>query len=507
LPEKATGDVNYWYCTDTDDLPPGLHLDIDGEITGTIDDDAQIKTYTFTVVATDDEDEELARKQLSIKVILPPKPVITTTSLPNGTRGYEYHKYVEEATGIVSEWDYDGDLPPGLYLDYDGEITGTINDDAQIKTYTFTVKATNARDVDTKQLSITVEAPHRPVIITTSLPNVKLGIYYDEYLKATGGDITWSYVSGELPEGLEFYVSDGSVYGRITEADVVAKTYTFRVKATNSLGSVEKDITITYEAPKTPIIANSNTLTNGVVGREYGQLLYLSEVTPSVWEKIIGSLPPGLEIDYDYSYGYIYGVPTEVGTYTFTVKATNLADLSGTKQFTIKINAVLQKPTISTTALPNGSVGEIYLQQIEATELADWNIVEGALPPGLYYDYDYGYITGVPVMAGTYTFKVKATNDAGNSGEKQLSITIGTTPSPIRLPQVATRGNISVQTDANSIMLSNLQSNTKIEVYNLQGKQIYSVHSGNSQILRIPVQTKGMYVVKAGSQTMRATVR
>jgi hypothetical protein len=71
-------------------------------------------------------------------------------------------------------------------------------------------------------------------------------------------------------------------------------------------------------------------------------------------------------------------------------------------------------------------------------------------------------------------------------------------------------------------MLSNLPTNTKIEVYNLQGKQIYSAYSGNnhpadvrqressvgaSQILRIPVQTKGMYVIKAGSQTMRAAVK
>jgi hypothetical protein len=43
---------------------------------------------------------------------------------------------------------------------------------------------------------------------------------------------------------------------------------------------------------------------------------------------------------------------------------------------------------------------------------------------------------------------------------------------------------------------SNLPQGTKVEVYNLQGKQVYSGYSGNSQILQIPVQTKGIYIVR-----------
>jgi The GLUG motif. len=77
---------------------------------------------------------------------------------------------------------------------------------------------------------------------------------------------------------------------------------------------------------------------------------------------------------------------------------------------------------------------------------------------------------------------------------------------PIRLPQIA--GNqINIQTIGNVIVLSNLQKNTKIEVYNLQGKRIYSAHPENPKILRIEVQTKGMYVVKAGMETFRVAVK
>ncbi|MCL2100334.1 MAG: InlB B-repeat-containing protein [Fibromonadales bacterium] len=68
-------------------------------------------------------------------------------------------------------------------------------------------------------------------------------------------------------------------------------------------------------------------------------------------------------------------------------------------------------------------------------------------------------------------------------------------------------GAIGVQTTSNAIILENLPANTKVEVYNLQGKQIYSANPKNPKILKIPVQTKGIYVVKIGTQTLRIAVR
>jgi hypothetical protein len=68
-------------------------------------------------------------------------------------------------------------------------------------------------------------------------------------------------------------------------------------------------------------------------------------------------------------------------------------------------------------------------------------------------------------------------------------------------------GGIGVHATTNAILLSNLPSNAKVKVYNLHGKQIYSAYPENPQILRVLVQTKGMYIVKIGSQTMRVAVR
>jgi len=96
-------------------------------------------------------------------------------------------------------------------------------------------------------------------------------------------------------------------------------------------------------------------------------------------------------------------------------------------------------------------------------------------------------------------------NPAKNNGYPILQNM--TSPTPI-IPNRKTPaiGNIIIQTTPNAILLSNIPTNTKITAYNLQGKQIHSSNSGNSQILRIPVQT-GVYIIKAGAQTMRVAVR
>jgi len=75
-------------------------------------------------------------------------------------------------------------------------------------------------------------------------------------------------------------------------------------------------------------------------------------------------------------------------------------------------------------------------------------------------------------------------------------------PTPIRQSQLAI-SNISAHRINNAIELQNLPSNAKVEVYNLQGRHIYIGNSENSQILRILVQTKGMYIIKIslGSET------
>jgi hypothetical protein len=85
-------------------------------------------------------------------------PTITTASLPNGTVGTAYSQTLA-ATGdtpIIWSIESGGTLPEGLGINgYTGVISGTPSIAA---TSTFTVKATNDKGSNTKQLSITIAA-------------------------------------------------------------------------------------------------------------------------------------------------------------------------------------------------------------------------------------------------------------------------------------------------------------------------------------------------------------
>ncbi len=90
--------------------------------------------------------------------------------------------------------------------------------------------------------------------------------------------------------------------------------------------------------------------------------------------------------------------------------------------FTISENAAA--PSITTSSLPDGKVGEAYSHTLTATDTAPitWSI-DGGLPAGLSLNADTGEISGTPTADGTAKFTVKATNSAG-SDTKELSITI-----------------------------------------------------------------------------------
>jgi endoglucanase len=117
-----------------------------------------------------------------------------------------------------------------------------------------------------------------------------------------------------------------------------------------------------------------------------------------------------------------------------------------------------------------------------------------------YYDRNNRSFADQQLVSGFNAITGNSISSSSSSDNNQSSSSGGGNPSssssgdqtPIRLLQ--------------SISLENLPSNTKIKVYNLQGKLLYSANSENSQILKIPVQTKGIYIVKIGTKTLRVPV-
>ena len=70
------------------------------------------------------------------------------------------------------------------------------------------------------------------------------------------------------------------------------------------------------------------------------------------------------------------------------------------------LNYLLFSPSITTSKLPNGTVGVAYSARVEASHDlgADWFVTGGKLPPGL--QFDDSRISGTPTAGGTFKFEV-----------------------------------------------------------------------------------------------------
>jgi len=96
---------------------------------------------------------------------------------------------------------------------------------------------------------------------------------------------------------------------------------------------------------------------------------------------------------------------------------------------TVWVKSTGTAPTITTTSLPNGTVGTAYSQTLQAigdTPIT-WSVSAGSLPGGLNLSATTGMISGTPTANGTFNFTIRAANAVG-SDTKALSITINAAP-------------------------------------------------------------------------------
>jgi len=204
-----------WSATGT--LPASLSLNSStGEISGT---PTAAGTFNFTAQVTDNLSQS-DTQALSIIVVLPAPPNITTTTLANGTIASAYSQTVVASggTGALTWTISAGSLPTGLnpINSSTGQITGT---PTTAGTFNFTVRATDTlNQFDDQALSLTIDLPAPPNITTTSLQNGTVDAAYSQPVQATGGigNLTWSISAGLLPPGLDIDQATGVISGTPT---------------------------------------------------------------------------------------------------------------------------------------------------------------------------------------------------------------------------------------------------------------------------------------------------
>jgi hypothetical protein len=392
-------------------LPPGLLLSALGTISGT---PLAAGTFLFTVQVTDSTGQTATR---GLQILVNPPLAVTTSSLPNGTVGVAYSQNLAAAGGSGGyTWSLtSGSLPVGLALSGSGAITGTPTT-AAVSGFTVQV-ADSSGAAATALLGITVNLPALAVT-TTSLPNGTVGAAYSQNLAASGGSggYTWSLASGSLPGGLAL-----SGTGAISGTPVAAGTSNFTVQVRDSSGSTTSaTLSITVNAP--PLAVTTTSLPNGTAGAAYSQNLAATGGSGGyTWSLASGSLPAGLTLS---GSGTIAGTPTSAGTSNFTVQ---IRDSSGSTAGALLSITVNPPPlAVTTTSLPNGTVGALYSQHLTAIGGSGgytWSLVSGSLPAGLALSGS-GTIAGTPTTTGTSNFTVQARDSSGATATAPLSLTV-----------------------------------------------------------------------------------
>jgi len=208
-----------------------------------------------------------------------------------------------------------GALPTGMSLDASGTISGTpvYAGVENTNIYRFTVRAmsTDMAVLD-GDFSIAVTSS----IITTmswaantvgDLGTVPQGEYYSLPLvaQATGNaTITYSFVSGELPPGMQI-IGSGLISGIPVITTPVAVdqsvTYRFTARATSSAGQIrDQAFSLTVTNVQAPVIQpTTEFLGDYFDGSYYQQQLTVQELNPGAaikWQLVDGKLPSGITL-------------------------------------------------------------------------------------------------------------------------------------------------------------------------------------------------------------------
>ncbi len=365
-------------------------------------------------------------------------PVVTSTVIPSGTVNVPY-VFVFTATGGSGTYTWSisaGSLPPGLSLNsVNANLTGT---PTQLGSYNYTIQVTDgAGRVGTAAVTQTISGA---ILITcnscyagtNTLPAANPGVPYPPAgtpptLTASSGTApyTWCAVEtsgtcdngsqGALPPGLTIS-TDSNGNGIISGTPTTPGTPSqFSIQVTDS----EKIPTRATIALQLTVFGISNTtLPDGVADTNYSQnVVAVGGIARYNWSVTSGSLPPGLSLNNQYCQNSntpickIQGIPTQTGTFNFTMQASDGEKPAATASAALSITV---DPRISNSALTGNYAftmtgsknGNPYIMAGAMIMDGNGNITSGFL--------DFNDGSGEPIDGSTHRVTPQTINPSGS---------------------------------------------------------------------------------------------
>lgn len=412
---SAIGNAMTYRITGT--LPAGITFNAStGVLSGT-----PTKAGTFSLVFYASTNGGSVNQPLTLTVE-PDFPTITTTSFENNAmHGVTFSAPALTGNGVDSTYSVSaGALPPGMYLS-NGRPAGTPSETAH-GPYTFTIAKTNSRGTATQEFTLNVvyQTPTLGSVSNRTFSKGYFNVAYKYTIPGIGGGATYAITEGTLPDGITIG-DDGIVSGIATETG----QFVFTLQKTNESGSVSKEysFSVVHVAP----VMVSSSYPRATINVPYSFQVQAKGLDLT----FRGTLPDGLNLDTET--GLISGTPTTAKSGRIYIYVSNSGGEDSLSS-TFYVDQVA--PTLTTTSLPNGMVGEPYSAQIEAVGEGITYYIDSSTPSGLSINSSTGVISGTPRTAKTYTTVIRISN-TGGSVTRTIPITIVTEPPTITVEKLA----------------------------------------------------------------------